>query len=108
MSSSEVRMTPRPAKTPAWSIPPMMSSPMDDPSSCSDNASDNSDKIENISASQQNNKNRKRKIGNGISFGQSNMSNADHVVKDGHLSHGHVGHNSSNNNQLNNPHGTFI
>lgn len=45
MSTSDVR-TPRPAKTPAWSVPPMMTSPMDDPSSCSDNASDNSDKLD--------------------------------------------------------------
>lgn len=43
MSTSDVR-TPRPAKTAAWSVPPVMTSPAEDPSSCSDNASDNSDK----------------------------------------------------------------
>jgi len=64
MSTTDVR-TPRPAKTPAWSVPPMMTSPMEDPSSCSDNASDNSDKLESYcQAPAQNtaNKTRKRKI----------------------------------------------
>jgi len=71
--SEQVRATPRPAKTPAWSIPPL-SSPMDDPSSCSDNASDHSDKIESLCSAHQNNttppthsKNRKRKMTNGFS-----------------------------------------
>jgi len=51
MSSSEMRMNPRPPKTPAWSHG-LMTSPLDDPSSCSDNASDNSDKLDNYCSSQ--------------------------------------------------------
>lgn len=66
--SSEMRMAPRPAKAPAWSHG-LFPSPVDDPSSCSDNASDNSDKIDSYCQSQPQSggsKNRKRKIiGNG-------------------------------------------
>jgi hypothetical protein len=80
MSSSEMRMTPRPPKTPAWSHG-LMNSPLEDPSSGSDNASDNSDKIESYCQQTQiqtpngmgaaggntGNKNRKRKIvGTGV------------------------------------------
>lgn len=64
MSTSDVR-TPRPAKTPAWSVPPMMTSPMEDPSSCSDNASDNSDKLDSFCQTPAQNttsKTRKRKM----------------------------------------------
>ncbi|CAG7723071.1 unnamed protein product [Allacma fusca] len=96
MSSSEVRMTPRPAKTPAWSVPPMMTSQQDDPSSCSDNASDNSDKIENMCATQnQHNKNRKRKIGNSSSFGTTNNANIDHQPRENYLNHSHNNHNNN-------------
>lgn len=68
--SSEVRMAPRPAKTGAWGHG-LLPSPIDDPSSCSDNASDNSDKIESYCQSQtqgNGNKTRKRKIVGGPSF----------------------------------------
>ncbi|OXA58838.1 Alpha-globin transcription factor CP2 [Folsomia candida] len=83
--SSEVRMAPRPAKSacPAWSHG-LLPSPIDDPSSCSDNASDNSDKIESYCQSQaQGNggKNRKRKIvGNG---GNPSFVNSGGPMNDG-------------------------
>lgn len=84
--STDVRMAPRPAKTPAWSHG-LLPSPIDDPSSCSDNASDASDKIEGYCQppNQTNGKTRKRKIV-GNAAGPSFM-NVSSTMNDGRGQH---------------------